>query len=100
MLLCDAVGKDPKLKDRICELIKYLGKENVLSNFKSYVPPQFPLNGFKLLEHGVPKGPVLAKTLDALRLVWKESNFTMTEKQLLQHFDDNLKAQIKQKGVK
>ena len=93
-LFCDAAGKDPKLKDRICELLKYRNCRDVLHEFDSWTPPRFPVGGVRLLERGVKKGPTLARTLDALRAKWKESGYTLTEDQLLDMLDDVQKKTV------
>ena len=82
-LLCDTAGKEPKTKERICELLKYLNYRDVLKRFQDYVPPKFPVTGHQLIEKGVPKGPLFAKLLAELRHKWKESSYTMTEEELL-----------------
>lgn len=91
-LFCDAAGKDPKLKDKICELLKYRSCCDVLTEFNSWMPPRFPLNGHLLLERGVAKGPALARTLDALRLKWKESGYSLTQCALLDMIDEAKKT--------
>jgi len=87
-LVCDAAGKEPRLKDKICELLKYRNCRDILTEFNNWIPPKFPVNGIQLLERGVPKGPALARTLDALRLKWKESGYTLTQEQLLDFLDE------------
>ncbi len=92
--MCDTVGKEPKTKDKIIELLKYRGMPEVLSDFVDWDLPRFPLSGHRLLERGVEKGPKLAKTLAALRQKWKESKYTYTQEDLLA-FVDELKETIK-----
>ena len=86
-LLCDSVGKEPKTKDKISELLKYWGDSDTLDEFSKWDLPKFPVNGHKLIERGIKKGPMLAKTLNALRQIWKESGYTLTEDDLLDHLD-------------
>ncbi len=82
-LLCDTIGKERRTKEKICELLKYIGEKELLLDFGKWDLPKFPVNGIALLEAGVPKGPKLAKMIDALRQKWKESRYTFTEKDLM-----------------
>ena len=87
-LMCDISGKEPKTKEKIMELLKYLGYFDVLEQFKEWDLPKFPVNGIALLEAGVPKGPPLAVALNGLREKWKESRFTFTEQELIKFADE------------
>ena len=92
-LLCDTAGKEPKSKEKICELLKYTGQRAVLEQFSAWNLPRFPASGHRLLEAGVQKGPALAKTLSALREKWKESEYTYTESDLMV-FVEQMKEQF------
>ena len=87
-LMCDISGKEPKTKEKIIELLKYLGYFDVLEQFNEWDLPKFPVNGIALLEVGVPRGPSLAVTLNGLRQKWKESRFTLTEQELIKFADE------------
>lgn len=87
-LMCDTADKEPKNKEKIVELLKYLGHSDVLETFQSWDLPKFPVSGIALLEAGVPRGPKLAIALKALREHWKKSNYTFTEKELLELADE------------
>lgn len=87
-LLCDTVGKEPKTKDKICELLKYLGKGDILEQFNTWNLPKFPVSGVRLLESGVPKGPTLARALNGLRQKWKETDYKLSEEELLKYVDE------------
>ena len=80
-LHCDTVIKNIKAKEHIMELLKYLGKRETLERFKTWQPPKFPLKGHKLLALGV-KQRDMSKILDKLRVIWKESHYTLTEEEL------------------
>ena len=82
-LLCDTIGKEPKTKDKITELLKYLGRKDLLDSFHEWDLPKFPVSGHRLLELGVPKGPALAKTLNALRQKWKDTGYIYNQEELL-----------------
>ena len=87
-LMCDTVGKEPKTKEKIIELIKYLGHFDVLPTFQHWDLPKFPVNGNALLQAGIPRGPPLAIALDGLRQKWKRSRYTFTEKELMKFADE------------
>ena len=87
-LMCDISGKEPKTKEKIIELLKYLGYFDVLVQFNEWDLPKFPVNGISLLEAGVPRGPSLAVALSGLRQKWKESRFTLTEQELIKLGDE------------
>ena len=89
---CDL--KEAKAKDRICELLKYRNQRDTLEEFSKWEMPRFPVSGHSLLAAGVPKGPALAKTLNALRERWKESHYSYNEEQLMVFVED-LKNTIK-----
>lgn len=91
----DHIQKVQKIRQRIEELLKYLGLGEVLERFAAYEPPVFPINGVELLEAGVPKGPAVAKILGALRREWKEGGYQGTKEELLKRTED-LKLNIVQ----
>ena len=83
-LMCDTMGKEPKNKEKIVELLKYMGHLSVIGQFEQWILPKFPINGIALLEAGIPTGPELATALDTLKQKWKDSNYTFTEKELME----------------
>ncbi|XP_074643067.1 CCA tRNA nucleotidyltransferase 1, mitochondrial-like [Tubulanus polymorphus] len=83
LFLDSLAHKEPKAKDKICELLKYEGQDDLLDQFKAWEPPKFPVNGRSLLDIGFKGGPKIQKTLDRLRELWKESNYTMTTEELV-----------------
>ena len=91
-LLIDSAGKEPKVKDKICELLKYHGENELLQVFSAWTPPPFPVTGYDLVERKVPKGPVFNKTLNQLRQIWKRSDFKMSKEDLLNKVDEVVKT--------
>ena len=77
--------------------MKYLNQRVALEQFEVWEAPRFPVSGHRLLERGVPKGPMLAKTLNALRGKWKESQYKKGEEELLRDLD-SVMEEIKQGG--
>ncbi|ESO96456.1 hypothetical protein LOTGIDRAFT_188125 [Lottia gigantea] len=90
-VLVDSPGKDTKLKERLCELIKYKGNKQLLKEFSEWSPPVLPVKGHDLVQRGIPKGPIFAEMLGDLRQFWKESNFTASKEELLQQVDEKMK---------
>ncbi|XP_052826521.1 CCA tRNA nucleotidyltransferase 1, mitochondrial [Octopus bimaculoides] len=76
-------GRDSKLKGRILELLKYLGEEDLLTEFNEWIPPKFPVSGYDLMKQNIPKGPIFNQTLNFLKDVWKESDYILTKEELL-----------------
>lgn len=87
--------KDSKLKGRILELLKYLGREDIYESFDKWVPPRFPVTGYHLMEMEVPKGPIFNKTLNSLKEIWKESNYTLNKEELLEKVQEIVKMESK-----
>lgn len=76
-------GRDSKLKGRILELFKYLGEEDLFTEFNEWIPPKFPVSGYDLMKQNIPKGPIFNQTLNFLKDVWKESDYILTKEELL-----------------
>ena len=87
----DTVAREPKIKDRIKELLKYRGEEKLLKEFQNWSPQRFPITGYDLFSKNVPKGPVFSKTLNELRRMWKESNYQMSKEELVDRIEDVVK---------
>ena len=82
-MMCDLTGPPAKTKERLCELLKYVGDKKTLEMFSQWELPKFPVNGVNVMKCGVPKGPKLATALKQLREEWKKSNFSLSEDELL-----------------
>jgi hypothetical protein len=89
-LHCDTVGKEAKNKEKIIQLLIYLNQRDILKDFIEWIPPRFPVNGLRVVERGVKKGPKLALVLHELRQVWKHSGYTKNEDELLEHLEEVL----------
>ena len=83
-LYWDTVGAEPKTHSRIEELLKYHGDRTALQALAKFDPPKLPVNGRDLQDVGVGRGPQLAIVLNELRLIYKQSNYTVTHEQLLE----------------
>lgn len=85
-------GKEPKTKDRICELLKYKGfheEEEVLREWK---PPRCPVNGQDIMDVLAKKGPAVGKVLEELRRRWIKSDFKLTKEELLSQAEEVLES--------
>ena len=87
----DTAAKEPKIMDRISELLKYRGEEQLLEEFQNWTPQQFPITGYDLFKRDVPKGPAFSKTLSELRRIWKESDYQISKEELVNKIQDVLK---------
>ncbi|XP_064624124.1 CCA tRNA nucleotidyltransferase 1, mitochondrial-like [Lineus longissimus] len=87
-LMIDTMGKEPKVKDRVTELLKYKGQLDVLEKFCEWSPPKFPIGGKHLVERGIKGGPKFAKILQELRMIWKRSGYKMSESELVDKIDE------------
>ena len=90
----DTAAREPKIKDRISELLKYRGEEELLGEFRRWTPPRFPITGHDLFSRNVPKGPVFSKTLNDLRQMWKESDYQMSKEELVDRIEEVVKRHV------
>lgn len=81
-------GKEKKVFDKVLELFKYRGYYDMISEISEWTPPKFPINGQDLIGRDMKKGPIFAKTLEALRNLWIESDFQLTREELLDKIDE------------
>lgn len=81
-------GKEKKVINRVIELFKYKGYHDLLPEISEWKPPKYPLTGQDLIDRNIKKGPVFAKTLDALRQVWIDSDFQLTREELLDKIEE------------
>lgn len=86
-LICDTPMPPEKTRPRIEELCKYRNDISLMRTYDEWMPPDFPINGYDLIQKEVPKGVLFTKTLQELRQLWKESYFKMTKEDLLAHID-------------
>ena len=51
------------------------GKAGDAASIAGWIPPRLPIGGVKLMAHGLPEGPVIARTIRAIEKRWVESGF-------------------------
>lgn len=76
-----------KMKDAIlrgAELLRYQGQLELANEFEKWVPPRFPVGGADLKSEGVPTGKAMNMVIQRLRSKWKESDFQISHKDLVQ----------------
>lgn len=71
------------LKDFVLELLKYNDKRLIYDQLIDWEMPKFPINGTILTEHGY-SGRKMGAILEKLRDIWADSNFEMSQEELLQ----------------
>jgi tRNA nucleotidyltransferase/poly(A) polymerase len=81
-------GKEKYVIRRVIELFKYKGLHEMITEISEWTPPKFPLTGQDLLDKEIKRGPVFAKTLEALRTVWIDSDFKLTREELVEKIDE------------
>lgn len=81
-------GKEKYVVRRVIELFKYKGLHEMIAEISEWTPPKFPLTGQDLLDKEIKRGPVFAKTLEALRTVWIDSDFKLTREELVEKIDE------------
>ena len=93
-LIARLSGKEKQVVKRVIELFKYKGLHEMIPEISEWTPPKYPLTGQDLLNKDIKRGPVFAKTLDALRVEWINSDFQLTREELIDKIDEMM-AQIK-----
>lgn len=78
-------------KEWVLELLKYKNELNFINDIQSWNVPKFPVSGIQLSELGVPGGKKMGAVIDSLKLIWADSEFKLTDKELVeQHLPDVL----------
>lgn len=74
----------PKIKNEyVLELAAYFGRADIINELKSWKAPVFPVTGNDLISVGIKPGPEMGKTLSALEVKWKESDYQLSKEELL-----------------
>lgn len=71
------------LKDFVLELLKYNDKRPIYNELLDWEMPKFPVNGAILMENGY-SGRKMGAILEKLRDIWADSNFQMSQEELMQ----------------
>lgn len=85
LILDEGGDKKPEGRERVYELLKYLGEKDILENLKVWDCPEFPVNGFMIVDQGVKKGPTMKRVLSHLFQLWKNSDYKAKPDELLGH---------------
>ncbi len=67
----------------MCKKITLDNARSMLGLTNNWQPPEFPIDGAILKLHGVQEGVVMGKMLKSLEQAWEESNYTLTQQELL-----------------
>ncbi|CAL1539716.1 unnamed protein product [Lymnaea stagnalis] len=86
----DSSGKEPKVTNKIVELMKYCGHLGIAEEFPNVKLPELPVKGHDLTKSNVPRGPKFAMTLNELRRIWKESGYTLKKEDLIEKIPEVL----------
>lgn len=66
------------------EVLKYRG-DKLFDQFNEWVVPRFPISGKVLKEAGVPPGKMYGPIISKIKDIWIESNYKLSEAELVQH---------------
>ncbi|KFD68902.1 hypothetical protein M514_08259 [Trichuris suis] len=75
-------------KQRVCELLKYIGNGELSNELNQWVPPIFPVRGTMIVEEKYRKGPIMSIVLSKLFEKWRDSDFKLTVEELLDSMED------------
>ncbi|CAI5450850.1 unnamed protein product [Caenorhabditis angaria] len=86
-------GHDPsleKLRRRVVQLAKSVGaNREILEIIEKFESPKFPIDGKVLMSSGnLKKGPHVRNVLMYLFDLWRQSKFSMSQEELLEHTND------------
>jgi tRNA nucleotidyltransferase (CCA-adding enzyme) len=90
------------LKRFVVELLKYTGKQSMIEPFQAWEVPNFPLRGHIIGKRLKGQRRVIGKVMEELKVMWADSEFTLTESQLSQELDTILskhQKEIEKKGT-
>jgi len=88
ILLVKATRKENDIREYIEQILTYRGDTKLLSQFQEWEAPKFPINGHHLNSRGITGGRLFHHILEALKKRWINSNFTLSEEQLLDNFEE------------
>uniref|UniRef100_A0A8C4QWN5 tRNA nucleotidyl transferase, CCA-adding, 1 n=1 Tax=Eptatretus burgeri TaxID=7764 RepID=A0A8C4QWN5_EPTBU len=78
-------SRDPLIRERTYELLKYQGERNLLSDLQGWTVPCFPISGHDLRVRGITSGKEIGIELQRLRQLWKQSGYTADKETLLEN---------------
>jgi hypothetical protein len=80
LLVVNSKGKTGDTKEWVCEVLKYRGATDLLSEFEQWTLPRFPLSGNILMEKGVPgENTVCALKSPSILEFFKVESFSLHE---------------------
>ncbi|XP_037876230.1 CCA tRNA nucleotidyltransferase 1, mitochondrial isoform X2 [Bombyx mori] len=80
------------------EVLKYRGDEELLKRLDNWEIPRFPVSGKTLKECGVPVGKMYGRIINKLRDAWIDSEYKMTEKDLMSYLP-NIIEEFEEKKI-
>lgn len=75
-------GSVAQLKNYVLELLKYLDRKEMLTEFEKWNCPVVPITGKYLLQRNCPDGVVMGRVRQILLQKWIDSRFTLTQEEL------------------
>ena len=78
------------------EFLKYKGDIQALRYFTNFCIPRFPVSGTVIKERTGAKGKLIGSILNMLFGLWKNSRYTLSRSELLDHLDDDTILKLKE----
>ncbi|XP_040571341.1 CCA tRNA nucleotidyltransferase 1, mitochondrial isoform X1 [Lepeophtheirus salmonis] len=75
--------KTEQVKSYINAYLLAQGLKDLNDEFDKWKPPTFPINRYDLISAKCPKGQLISIITDKLKVIWRDSNYTMGRKELL-----------------
>lgn len=91
LLLLESRGNQKAVHEWVCEVFKYRGDSELLSEFQAMQMPKFPVDGNMLKNKGISRGKHFNLILRKLKEQWVDSDFSLTKDQLLEQLDTVMK---------
>ncbi|XP_040567283.1 CCA tRNA nucleotidyltransferase 1, mitochondrial [Lepeophtheirus salmonis] len=82
--------KTEQVKNYINAYLLAQGFKDLNDEFDKWEPPTFPVNGHDLISDQCPKGRLISLITDQLKIIWRDSNYTMEKEELLKEIPNIL----------
>lgn len=83
-LVVKSKSKVSNVVEWILEVLKY-NNSPLIEDFLKWEMPKFPISGATLKENGIESGKMMGFVLNELKQIWADSDFTLTQEELVNH---------------
>ncbi|GJQ79227.1 hypothetical protein Trydic_g5471 [Trypoxylus dichotomus] len=91
--------KPSRTVEWIAEVLKY-NNSSLLTDFLEWEVPKFPISGATLKEYGVSSGKTMGFVLNELKEIWANSNFSLSEDELMKLIEQVIQQVEEKKNKK